>query len=99
MTKSELIDTIAGSVDGLTKTKADEILQATLNAIMDAVAKGDTLGLVGFGTFSKGERSERIARNPRTGEEIKVEAAKTVKFKASQKFKDAVNSNNRPQWN
>jgi len=44
-----------------------------------------------FGTFSKGERGERMARNPRTGEEIKVEAAKTVKFKAGEKFKDAVN--------
>lgn len=59
---------------------------------MKAVGKGDTLTVVGFGTFSQGERNERMARNPRTGGEITVPAAKTVKFKAGQKFKDAVNS-------
>nr|WP_315595583.1 HU family DNA-binding protein [uncultured Cupriavidus sp.] len=91
MTKSELIDAIANGVEGLSKTKAEQALNATLNAIMDAVAKGDTLTLVGFGAFSKGERGERTARNPRTGEEIRVEAAKTVKFKAGQRFKAAVN--------
>ncbi|WP_066732995.1 HU family DNA-binding protein [Cupriavidus sp. D384] len=91
MTKSELIDAIAAGVEGLSKAKAEHALNATLNAIMDAVAKGDTLTLVGFGAFSKGERAERTARNPRTGEEITVQAAKTVKFKAGQRFKDAVN--------
>ena len=92
MTKAELIDAIAAGVDGLTKNKAEQALNATLSAIMETVAKGGTLSLVGFGTFSKGERAERTGRNPRTGEEIKVEAAKTVKFKAGQKFKDAVNN-------
>ncbi|WP_455289529.1 HU family DNA-binding protein [Cupriavidus necator] len=91
MTKAELIDAIAEGVDGLTKTKAEEVLSVTLTAIMEAVAKGEGLNLVGFGSFSKGERSERLARNPRTGEEIKVEAAKTVKFKAGQRFREAVN--------
>ncbi|AVA38256.1 MULTISPECIES: HU family DNA-binding protein [Cupriavidus] len=92
MTKSELIDAIAGGVDGLTKAKAEQALNVTLSAIMDAVAKGDTLNLIGFGSFSKGERAERMARNPQTGEEIKIGAAKTVKFKAGQRFKDAVNN-------
>ena len=92
MTKSELIDAIAAGVEGLTKAKAEQALNVTLNSIMEAVARGDTLSLVGFGSFSKGERGERIARNPRTGEEIKVGAAKTVKFKAGQKFKEALNS-------
>ncbi|SDD57898.1 HU family DNA-binding protein [Cupriavidus sp. YR651] len=91
MTKAELIDAIAAGVDGLTKNKAEQALNVTLVAIMDAVAKGETLTLVGFGAFSKGQRGERTARNPRTGEEIKVEAANTVKFKAGQKFKEAVN--------
>ncbi len=91
MTKSELVDAVARSVDGLTKTKAEQVLNATLDAIVEAVGRGETLSLIGFGTFSKGERGERMARNPRTGEEIRVEAAKTVKFKAGQRFKDAVN--------
>lgn len=92
MTKSELIDAIAAGVDGLTKAKAEQALNVTLSAIMDTVARGDALNLVGFGSFSKGERGERIARNPRTGEKITVDAAKTVKFKPGQKFKDAVNA-------
>ncbi|NYI02834.1 HU family DNA-binding protein [Cupriavidus plantarum] len=91
MTKSELVDAVARSVDGLTKTKAEHVLNATLDAIVEAVGRGETLSLIGFGTFSKGERGERMARNPRTGEEIRVEAVKTVKFKAGQRFKDAVN--------
>ncbi|MFC4519568.1 MULTISPECIES: HU family DNA-binding protein [Cupriavidus] len=91
MTKSELIDAIAAGVDGLTKAKAEDVLNVTLTAIMEAVASGDGLNLVGFGSFSRGERGERLARNPRTGEEIKVEAAKTVKFKAGQRFREAVN--------
>ena len=90
MTKTELIDAIASGVDGLTKAKAEQALNVTLAAIMESVGKGDAVSLIGFGTFS--ERAERMARNPRTGEEIKVEAAKTVKFKAGQKFKDAVNA-------
>ncbi|WP_423200711.1 DNA-binding protein HU-beta (plasmid) [Cupriavidus sp. H19C3] len=91
MTKSELVDAVARSVDGLTKTKAEQVLNATLDAIVEAVGRGETLSLIGFGTFSKGERGERMARNPRTGEEIRIDAAKTVKFKAGQRFKDAVN--------
>jgi len=90
MTKSELVDAIAASVEGLTKAKAEQALNATLNAIMESVGRGETLTLIGFGTFSKGERGARMARNPRTGEEILVEAAKTVKFKAGQRFKAAV---------
>ncbi|CAM3371223.1 MULTISPECIES: HU family DNA-binding protein [Cupriavidus] len=92
MTKSELIDAIAAGVDGLTKAKAEQALNVTLSAIMDTVARGDALNLVGFGSFSKGERGERIARNPRTGEKITVDAAKTVKFRPGQKFKDAANA-------
>ena len=63
MTKTELIDAIAAGVDGLTKAKAEQALNVTLGAIMDAVAKGETLSLIGFGTFSKGERGERMARH------------------------------------
>ncbi len=91
MTKTELIDAIANGVDGLTKAKAEQALNVLMSTVMEAVSNGDSVSLIGFGTFSQGERGERMARNPRTGEEIKVAAAKTVKFKAGQKFKDAVN--------
>ena len=66
-------------------------LNAALDSIKKAVAKGDSVTLVGFGSFSSGKRAARTGRNPRTGETIKIPAAKTVKFSAGQGFKDAVN--------
>lgn len=63
MTKTELIDAIASGVDGLTKAKAEQALNVTLQAIMESVGNGDTVSLIGFGTFSQGERAERMARN------------------------------------
>ncbi|WP_354678333.1 HU family DNA-binding protein [Cupriavidus plantarum] len=95
MNKAELIEAIAANVDGVSKAKAEQVLNATLKAIIDAVASGATLSLVGFGSFNPGERVARMARNPRTGEEIKIAAARTVKFKAGQKFKEAVNGGGR----
>lgn len=92
MNKADLVDAIARGVDGLSKAKAEEVLNATLSAIIGAVAGGDTVSLVGFGSLGRGERTTRVARNPRTGEEISVPAVKTVKFKAGQRFKDAVNA-------
>ncbi|QET04048.1 HU family DNA-binding protein (plasmid) [Cupriavidus pauculus] len=95
MNKAELIDVIAAGVDGVSKAKAEQVLNATLNAIIDAVASGATLSLVGFGSFNPGARVARMARNPRTGEEIAIAAAKTVRFKAGQKFREAVNGGGR----
>ena len=90
MTKTELVAAIAAGVDGMSKAKAEQALNVTLSSIMDAVATGDTLTLVGFGSFSKGERAERTARNPRTGEEIKIPAGYGVKLSAGSTLKKAV---------
>lgn len=92
MNKSDLIDAIYDGVSGLTKAKSEETLNVTLSVIIDAVAKGETLNLVGFGAFYAADRSARVAHNPRTGEKVKVRAAKTARFRASKKFKDAVNA-------
>lgn len=91
MTKVELINAIAANVEGLTKAKAELALNAILSSIVEAVAQGEGLSLIGFGTFSQGARGECKARNPRTGEEIKIGATRTIKFKPGQKFKAAVN--------
>ena len=72
MTKTELIDAIASGVDGLTKAKAEQALNVTLAAIMESVGKGDAVSLIGFGTFSQGERAERMARNPRTAKKSRL---------------------------
>ncbi|MDR8763411.1 HU family DNA-binding protein [Burkholderia multivorans] len=90
MNKQELIDAVA-SATGASKVISGEAIDAVIGAITKAVAKGDTVQLVGFGSFSRGKRAARTGRNPSTGEEIKIAAANTVKFTAGKAFKDAVN--------
>ena len=90
MNKTELIDAIATDCD-LSKTVAQRALDSIVNNVVKAVANGDAVQLVGFGTFASGTRAERIGRNPRTGEALKIAAAKTVKFSAGKAFKDEVN--------
>ena len=66
-------------------------IDAVIAAVTDAVTKGETVQLIGFGSFSTGARAARVGRNPTTGAEIQIPAAKTVKFAAGKAFKDAVN--------
>ncbi len=81
MTKAELVEKIA-SVAGITRPQADKAVNGFVSAVSGALASGDKLVLVGFGTFSVGSRVQREGRNPRTGEKIKIPASKTVRFKA-----------------
>lgn len=90
MNKSDLIDAIAAST-GLTKADAGRALDATTGNITKALKKGQSVSLVGFGTFSVKHRKARTGRNPRTGETIKIKASKTPSFKAGKGLKDAVN--------
>jgi DNA-binding protein HU-beta len=90
MNKSELIDAIAESA-GLTKTDAGRALDGFINAVSGALSKGDSVALVGFGTFSVKERAERKGRNPQSGEEITIKAAKLASFKAGKTLRNAVN--------
>jgi DNA-binding protein HU-beta len=90
MNKSDLIDAIAKET-GLTKADAGRGLEAGIKAITKALKKGDTVSLVGFGTYSVRHRAARTGRNPRTGETIKIKASKVPAFKAGKALKDAVN--------
>jgi len=90
MNKSELIDAIAAESE-LTKADAGKALDGFLNAVTSELAKGENVALVGFGTFSVKNRAERKGRNPQTGEEITIKAAKIPSFKAGKGLKDAVN--------
>jgi DNA-binding protein HU-beta len=90
MNKSELIDAIADAAD-ISKAAAGRALDGMTDAITDALKKGDTVSVVGFGTFSVRERAARDGRNPRTGETIKIKASKNPAFKAGKALKDAVN--------
>ena len=91
MNKNELIAEIAEQAD-LTKAKAAEALDATIDAITNALASGDEVRLVGFGTFAVQQRKATEGRNPRTGAVIKIAASKQPKFKAGKALKDSVNS-------
>ncbi len=90
MNKAELIAVIAEESE-LSKAKAEFAFNSVMDTIKKAVTKGDNVQLIGFGTFSSGKRAARMGRNPKTGEAIKIAAAKTVKFTAGKAFKDAVN--------
>ncbi|MCC8397478.1 HU family DNA-binding protein [Paraburkholderia sp. MMS20-SJTR3] len=90
MNKQELIDVVAAKT-GSTKTETAETLDALIGTITATVRKGDTVQLIGFGAFSTRARAARVGRNPVTGAEIQISAAKTVKFTAGKAFKDAVN--------
>ncbi|SFB82830.1 MULTISPECIES: HU family DNA-binding protein [Marinospirillum] len=90
MNKSELIDAIATNAD-LPKAAAGRALDAMLDAVTSTMQKGDSVSLVGFGTFSVKERAARTGRNPQTGAEIQIAAAKVPSFKPGKGLKDAVN--------
>lgn len=89
MNKSELIEKIASEAD-LSKADAERALNATTETIKKALKKGDTVQLIGFGSFSVVKRSARKGRNPQTGETIKIKASKAPKFTAGKSFKDAI---------
>lgn len=90
MNKTELIDKIAAGA-GLTKADAKKALDATTAAIKDALAAGDKIQLVGFGTFSVTEKAAHDGINPATKQKIKIAAKKVAKFKAGAELADAVN--------
>ena len=89
MNKAQLIDAVAKNTN-VTKKDTEAVLNALTAAITDALKEGDKVQLIGFGTFSVKTRGERVARNPRTGEKIKIAAAKVPTFTAGKNLKDSV---------
>ncbi len=89
MNKTELIAAVADKA-GLSKKDAEKAVKAFTDTVTEALANGDKVQLVGFGTFETVERSAREARNPRTGEPMKVAATKAPKFKVGNALKEAV---------
>ncbi len=89
MNKAELIEAVAASAD-ISKAAASRAVDGMTKAITKALKKGDTVTLVGFGTFSVRKRAARQGRNPQTGEVIKIKASKQPVFKAGKALKDAI---------
>ena len=90
MNKSDLIEKISSDAD-ISKASAERVLTSVMNTIMDAVAGGDRVTLVGFGTFHASKRAGRTGLNPRTGEKIEIAAANVPKFTPGADFKEAAN--------
>lgn len=89
MNKSELVEAVAKEAD-VSKAAAGNVLDAVLGAISKAVSKGDSVALIGFGTFKSAKRAARVGRNPQTGKELKIAATTVPKFSAGAGFKAAV---------
>ena len=89
MNKGELVDAIAKEA-GLTKADAGNALNAFIGNVSKSLKKGDSVQLIGFGTFSVSKRAARTGRNPQTGKEIKIAAKKVAKFKAGKALADTV---------
>jgi DNA-binding protein HU-beta len=90
MNKADFIASVADSAE-LSKADAGRAVDAMVETVTKALKKGDTVTLVGFGTFSIRKRAARTGRNPRTGQTIKIKASKNPAFKAGKALKDAVN--------
>jgi DNA-binding protein HU-beta len=85
--KAELVEKVSKKTE-LTKMQSEQVIDAALDVITKAVAKGDEVKLVGFGTFSRAVRKSRAGRNPKTGTKLVIPAAKVPKFKAGKDFRD-----------
>lgn len=90
MNKTQLVEKIAANAD-ITKADAGRALDAFIEAVTETLKDGDQVSLVGFGTFSVRDRAARTGRNPQTGAEIQIAAAKVPGFKPGKGLKDAVN--------
>src|SRR5688572_5333074 len=88
--KTELIEHIAKHAD-ISKAAATRALESMIGAVKTTLKKGGSVSLVGFGTFAVGKRAARSGRNPRTGAQIKIKAAKVPKFRPGKALKDALN--------
>ena len=89
MNKGELVDAVAAKTN-ITKKQADEVISAFLSVVTEAVANGDKVTLIGFGSFERRERSEREGRNPKTNQPMTIPATKVPAFSAGKQFKEKV---------
>ncbi len=95
MTKTEIVDKVAAEAK-VTKAVAAKAFAAVIASVKQALAKGEKVTMIGFGTFSVAQRKARTGRNPQTGKEIKIAARKVPKFTAGKAFKEAVGAPAKP---
>lgn len=93
MTKSALIEKIAGNVEGLTKKQTELVVETIFDSIKEALAKGDKVEIRGFGNFKLRSRKARRARNPKTGEAVDVQPKHVPYFKVGKELREMINKN------
>jgi DNA-binding protein HU-beta len=93
--KADLINSLADSVEGLTRRQATAAFEAVFDAITDALKSGEGAKVPGFGSFTVSERAARKGRNPATGESINIKASKSVRFKVGKELRESVNTKKR----
>lgn len=91
MTKADLVEAVYGKLEGFSKKQSAEIVESIFETMKDTLGTGDKIKISGFGNFVVREKSERIGRNPQTGEEITISARRVLTFKPSQVLKNALN--------
>ena len=89
--KADIVDYIGDNVEGISKKQANQAFESIIEAICMHLEKGDRVQVPGLGSFAISERAARTGRNPKTGQSIKIEASKNVRFKAGKDLKDSVN--------
>lgn len=89
MNKADLVEVVQGVLNG-TKVQSEEVVDTILGSIIKTLKNGDEVSIAGLGIFSVKPRAARMARNPKTGEQVKVPATKVPKFRAAKALKDAV---------
>lgn len=90
MSKADIVDKIAKDA-GISKAASEKAVNAFIEAVTNSLKKGQTVTLIGFGTFSVGKRAARVGRNPKTGATIKIKAKKVARFRPGTALKNAVN--------
>ncbi len=96
ITRAQLGEAVYQEV-GLSRNESAELLEAVLSQVSDALARGETVKISSFGTFSVRQKGQRIGRNPKTGEEVPILPRKVLVFRPSQVLKNRVNDNRRPR--
>lgn len=95
ITRAQLSEAVYQEV-GLSRNESAELLEAVLNHVSDALAKGETVKISSFGSFSVRQKGQRIGRNPKTGEEVPILPRKVLVFRPSQVLKNRINEKRRP---
>ncbi|MCP4603022.1 MAG: integration host factor subunit alpha [Proteobacteria bacterium] len=91
MTKAEIVEQVQDKIEGISKKKAGDLVEAVFDLMKQTLVKGESVKLSGFGNFAVSEKKERVGRNPQTGESLTISARHVINFQVSQVLRDEIN--------